>query len=785
LEKLGASMRRVLQLLGIPACVVLTIVLGIGSSSGAAQSHLSAKAKTKAMWTIENTPKLVEEPSVANGVSCESSTECIGVGSFVNPASVDQPLTGVWTGKSWSYTKIPTPGMNETFADGAGFNGVSCDAQHFCVAVGWMGDGNNDPSYSFAAEDGGTRWIVASQAQMGAPSNPYYLASVSCVSGPYCVAVGSMLPSDAPFQPFVEVLSDGSWSAVSTPTQSTNSSFSGVFCKSKDNCMAVGTTGGAPTNETPGGTPLAETWNGSNWTVQPTPLPTGSTVGSLTSVWCSSASACTAVGSYTATSVSESLNEVWDGTAWQIETTPNPEGATNTSLTGVACSATNTCTATGNYTVASGTAETFGEVWNGKKWKLQSIPQPSNGNVPTLDGISCVAGSSISCVSVGSEEPVGGDNSVLADRLVGNSWSVQSAPQLGNPIVELTGVSCPGSGGCEAVGSDLNPSVTGTDQGIALGWNGTTWIVQPTPVLYYDEVEPLPTPLYGVSCAAASLDCIYVGSGTSLVTGQPESPVPWDGEWNGSGAWTGGYLDSTLEATLEGISCYSGDDCVAVGLDNDNPNEPLIYSLGKTAIQETPAIPPGATQSTLYSVWCASKKSCIAVGTYIDSSSDTNGFSESWNGTTWQLQSLPAVQGASESALNGISCESADSCVAVGTYSNDGVTVADAFSWDGSSWQLDSPLSPPGSSESGFNGISCIASSCVAVGFEQLSAGSNAPLVETWNGTSWTIQTTSVPKGATTAIFTGVSCDQTSCMAVGYSAKKSGATEPLTELSAS
>ena len=41
---------------------------------------------------------------------------------------------------------------------------------------------------------------------------------------------------------------------------------------------------------------LAEVWDGSTWTVQSTPNPTGATSGSLYGVSCTSATACTAVG---------------------------------------------------------------------------------------------------------------------------------------------------------------------------------------------------------------------------------------------------------------------------------------------------------------------------------------------------------------------------------------------------------------------------------------------------------------------------------------------------------
>ena len=66
------------------------------------------------------------------------------------------------------------------------------------------------------------------------------------------------------------------------------------------------------------------------------------TGGSIESVSCSAANACTAVGSdHNTSGVDVTLAERWNGTDWQREATPNPAGDTTSSvapaLTGVAC----------------------------------------------------------------------------------------------------------------------------------------------------------------------------------------------------------------------------------------------------------------------------------------------------------------------------------------------------------------------------------------------------------------------------------------------------------------
>ena len=62
---------------------------------------------------------------------------------------------------------------------------------------------------------------------------------------------------------------------------------------------------------------LAEQWNGTTWTPQTMPLPSGYDF-VLNGVSCSSATACTAVGSYTSSAQLVGLTERWNGTTWAV-----------------------------------------------------------------------------------------------------------------------------------------------------------------------------------------------------------------------------------------------------------------------------------------------------------------------------------------------------------------------------------------------------------------------------------------------------------------------------------
>ena len=87
-----------------------------------------------------------------------------------------------------------------------------------------------------------------------------------------------------------------SWTITPSPNQGVNKSNSlgGVSCTDATHCMAVGSyyMNGA-TQQT-----LAETWNGSSWTITPTPNQGVNESNSLRGVSCTNSTHCVAVGAY-------------------------------------------------------------------------------------------------------------------------------------------------------------------------------------------------------------------------------------------------------------------------------------------------------------------------------------------------------------------------------------------------------------------------------------------------------------------------------------------------------
>src|SRR6202035_3973752 len=228
-----------------------------------------------------------------------------------------------------------------------------------------------------------------------------------CSSATACTAVGDSTSKSFTGAALAERWNGKSWAVQTTPHVSGVQSplLTGVACGSSSSCTAVGHsfTGGHTVL-------LAERWNGSSWTVQPTPKPSGGPSGELLGVSCSSASACTAVGGGApATTQARTLAERSNGSAWAIQSTPSPLATLSSDLDGVSCTSASACAAVGNTT-----GGTLAERWNGSRWAIQATPNPSGAKSSFLNGVSCTSPSA--CIGVGESLSFSDIATALAER---------------------------------------------------------------------------------------------------------------------------------------------------------------------------------------------------------------------------------------------------------------------------------------------------------------------------------------------------------------------------------
>ena len=321
-------------------------------------------------------------------------------------------------------------------------------------------------------------WLIQSTPNAGSGLN--ILNKVSCATWYSCTAVGYDVPPNTDtFLTLVE-----HWDGLTWQIQPTNSPgvLTNVSCPTPRACVAVGSSGSVP---------LAEYWDGSTWQVLPVQVPAGATSSYFEGVSCATSVTCVAVGAYfTSTDTYFALAERWNGYAWQMEPSSNPQGATASQLNAVSCATPNGCTAVG-FSEGVGLAES----WNGSIWQIEAT---ASGEGPFQD-VSCPLVSA--CTAVGD---------TFAERWNGAAWQLETVP-LPTASTALVAVSCPTTWACTAAGTSFLSSSEEFST-VAEFWNGSTWQVQTTQNAAGSSF------FSGVSCVRSG-ECTAVGfSGTTYVT---------------------------------------------------------------------------------------------------------------------------------------------------------------------------------------------------------------------------------------------------------------------------
>jgi hypothetical protein len=364
-------------------------------------------------WSVQESPSPTgATESILSGVSCMSSTACTAVGEFYNGSGragggKGELLAESWNGTTWSVQEPPIPtGATESI-----LSGVSCTSSTACIAVGHF-ESSSGKRVPLAESWNGTVWSIQEPpSPTGAKQS--YLGGVSCTSSTACTAVGHFESSSGKRVPLAESWNGTVWSVQEppNPTGAIESMLSGVSCMSSTACIAVGEF----ENSLGRHVALAESWNGTVWSVQEPPNPTGEYRTVLSGVSCASSTACAAVGELLGTSgKSEQLTENWNGTEWKIHEPPNPTGATESRLNGVSCTSSTMCAAVGQFENSSGRSVPLAERWNGTEWSVQEPPNPTGATKSELYGVSCTL--STVCTAAGGFTNSSGSPVTLAER---------------------------------------------------------------------------------------------------------------------------------------------------------------------------------------------------------------------------------------------------------------------------------------------------------------------------------------------------------------------------------
>jgi len=325
---------------------------------------------------------------------------------------------------------------------------------------------------------------------------------------------------------------------------------------------------------------------------------------------------------------------------------------------------------------------------------LQSAPALTLQSGADQAGLTSTAcWSANSCVAVGEDDVSGAERAIVVPELDGVpgqavAVTLPALAQLGSSeVATLNGVSCSTNGACVAVGEYEDTS--GVTDALVVPITGGV----PSGGL---EVMPPGASgesyLRGVSCPATGT-CVAVGTyGIDSNSYQEGVVVPINDGVPGAAAEVSPPSNADAGApsvSVNSVSCWSDGSCLASGQYQSDPSNGALYPMVVPISGGVPATGlevklPGdaytdtaAQQSVLASVSCQPTGSCVAVGSYVDTSGGSRPLVVAISGdvpSAAREVGLPArAGGAADGArLSGVSCPPSGSCSAVGSYEDTG-----------------------------------------------------------------------------------------------------------------
>ena len=282
-----------------------------------------------------------------------------------------------------------------------------------------------------------------------------------------------------------------------------------------------------------------------------------------------------------------------------------------------------------------------------------------------------------------------------------------------------------------------------------------TWSVVPTP-------SPGASLIGGLSCVDSST-CVMVGVEFPDVSDKTLAE-----HWNGT-AWSIVASPSRdYDNQLSAVSCVRATRCFAVGWSSAHGMyQSLIEKWNGTKWSIVSSPNPGQNGSALTGISCTSANACVASGRTSNVTTPSSPLIETFDGASWSVSALPTMPGDS-AAFDGVTCATASDCTAVGEYFVDESYQPLVVHFDGTSWSVASTPTID-AKYARLSGVSCVSEkNCVAVGFQEVVPVKRS-LVEQWDGTSWSVVASPSPGSPyPSSVLRSVTClTARRCVAVG------------------
>ncbi len=320
-------------------------------------------------WAVSPHPFAGQGNSRFAGVAAIAADDVWAVGSYAGSNNYDQTLTEHWDGNAWTIVNSPNLGQY-----GSVLAGVAAIASDDVWAVGWY---QTTGSYlqNLTMHWDGAQWSVVTSPTVGSNSVFNGVAAVA-TNDVWAVGYSGLVT----YQTLAMHWDGLAWAVVSTPNLGTlSNALSGVAAVATNDVWAVGYADDLIHT-------LTIRWDGMVWSVVSSPsvgsdgsLLNGVVAISSTDVWAAGYS-----GSYASAFLTLTMR--WDGTVWNVVSSPNP--TTNNEFNAVGGLATGDVWAAGfDYDNTSG--NTLTEHWDGTLWSV--VPSADVASTNSLEAIAPVS----------------------------------------------------------------------------------------------------------------------------------------------------------------------------------------------------------------------------------------------------------------------------------------------------------------------------------------------------------------------------------------------------------
>jgi hypothetical protein len=322
---------------------------------------------------------------------------------------------------------------------------------------------------------GPSGWDVISSPNVGTLANE--LSSVTVVSKNDAWAVGTtqVIPQgQAPHdETLIERWDGTSWSVVPSPNVGTDQNdLLGVAATSHDDAWAVGN---YFDDGTLAWTTLAMHWDGASWTVIDTPSPS-SRFAALEAVVAIAPDDAWAVGARQTsgqTIRNLPLIEHWDGSTWTVATAPKAKSDSTFLLAAAAASATDV------WAVGVRGTQTLTEHFDGATWRIVKSPNPAQ-RANFLNAVVALSPTDAWAVGGVFLNGEGTSERTLAAHWNGRRWRVVPTPNQGSLNNQLLGIAALGAKAVWAVGLFVDEPAH-NNQTLTEHWDGTGWTIVSSP----------------------------------------------------------------------------------------------------------------------------------------------------------------------------------------------------------------------------------------------------------------------------------------------------------------